>query len=211
MSQKKIDSWEATNIAKAIAEKAFEHITPPLKQKLSDALEGAYAKTVRDLKLDKQETALVEAGVLVKTSRVNLLFGPGKKEDPDVYESATASFAEPLGEDSHTRKSDGSVVANPKPYLCSTLRVTDKALIDKVRAIRDELNPWYSKCNQMQLDIRNQITGKSATHVCKTWPEVAGFVRDYFEMTESQGLTVPFESLVRKYLLALPAPEMAEA
>lgn len=192
MGQKKITYWEAQSIANRIAKKAFEHVVNPLEERLQIELQNVYDTMLHRLNIDVQ--ALRHHKVLGFYSNVNILFDDGDDEGRLV-----------LGENRRWDK------VQELPYAFEELSVTDENLIFQAKETNAQLVPLLRKRSEMENDVRGQLSGKSASTVCKNWPEVSGFVRDYFKMVKESDMTVPFESLVAKYLLALPAPETAEA
>lgn len=200
MGQRKITWQEAAAIANKVADKAFEHLLPPLEKKLGVAAERAYDKKVKELGLTpKMVEALLEAEVL----------DDGCYECRVDFKRGEASNFVTVGQGA--RWSNGRYVpasADARKLVSSSLTISDADLADEVLTILDEISPLREKRSGLKSEIQDQLTSKSAKQVAAVWPEVAPFVNDYFNIKNGPGetMTSPFSDLIAKYLLALPAP-----
>jgi hypothetical protein len=200
MGQKKITWSEASAIAHKVANKAFEHLIPPLEEKLEKAAEKAYDKTLKRLGLTATQIALLQEAELLGDAvyECDVRFQRG-----ETYNSVSIGQAAKWVHGKYV-----PVVAGQRGFVNHRVTVVDEEIAEPVLTLVDELGPLKTRCSQLQGEVREQLTGKSASQVAKVWPEVGPFVNDYFDIKNGPGevMTVPFSDLIAKYLLALPAP-----
>ena len=189
MSKSKIQHWEANRIAESIADKAFEHLRKPLEARQQRALRTAYDGIIS--MLDVQ--ALIACGMLKESGSIRLLVTP--------KESLGYLIAE----------ENEALLLVPSTY---DLFVTYEKDIASIRQCKEELAPIRKQQDSLKETLQKQIENKSAKHVMKTWPEVAGLVAKFFEIDPCTGadssMTQPLEALLAQFLtplLAAPQPE----
>lgn len=204
MSSKRIESWNASAIGKAVAEKAFDHITAPLRENLRAALEHAYWHELSTLGLTREVH-----------DKLLLARGDGGNHNVELVwktpQDSHHDFRLWCKEFKHGHNKDNS--KTPTPFTFRRLCMKDKTTLVPVEASVLALRPWDAKINAMAEDIAKQINGRTVTVVLKAWPEIKPFVYEVLGIEElffSSPTPVPFQDLLNRHLLALPAPAQAK-
>lgn len=185
MSSKKINYNMASNIATAIAEKAFEHLTAPLRIALDRI--GEEALLVIEQRLDI--SALRDFG-LAEPETVKMAI--------DIALSSDGSRDNMI----RTYTKHGFSM-----YAWKAAYIVDDALYQRAEAIHTPLREFVRKQNTLRDEIRAQLEGKTVTVACKAWPEAAEIICDVAGVANGPAFTVPLESLLSKYLPMLAAPQ----
>jgi hypothetical protein len=199
MGSKKIDGWAAKNIAERVAKKAFEHLCPGLEQQQQDLAQAHYDAWHNDLNLGAEHvTRLIKLNVI------------------DSYDGCTVEYTDKKRELSVSLGTSGYRYAKGPDdgfgkYLVSVVLIEDAGHIKAMKALAKKIAPLHERRDAMATKIANQITGKTPAYVMKQWPEIRGFIEDYFSLDKGETMIVPFEQLINTYLLALPAPQVEEA
>lgn len=180
----KIKDAMACRFAEAVSYKAFEHLTKPAYNAVADEMEKAHDQQIAGIPqdiLDKLEEADV-----IETS--NTLCYNGYKEGEMMYwVNMRCSRRE--------KYYFSSIKTNPD------LMAAAKAY----QAIED-------RRNELRRTIQDQIGGKTVGQVINHWPELEPMFKTMYNFVDApDGFVVPFESLLAKYLPALPAPDAEEA
>lgn len=187
MSKHKINSSEAVSIANKIADKAFEHLIEPAEGRLQDLLEDAYWKIAGNWDQATIES-LTKHRALHTGNKIEIYVTDGKHG---------ANF---------DLKGDNLVC---KGSYGSDLIVSDANLLDKLQELSSELKQLRVKRNNLHFELVAQIAGRSAKSVIENWPEAETFVKDEFpeKTVDKPVMTTPLETLLGKFLPALPAPQ----
>lgn len=199
MSKSRIESWYASRIGNAVARKAFAHMTDPLEETLRAALEAAYWQEIKDCGITrKAHDALIERrrdGYLCTT----LLWTTATDADR-AFEVWVKGF-------SHDSYADNSQL--PRIFMGQRLYMKNMDTLVPVEAAMQALAPWNEKIRAMADEVSEQIKNRTVTVVLKAWPEIKPFVYEVMGIEEkdnSSPTPVPFQELLNKHLLALPAP-----
>jgi hypothetical protein len=97
----------------------------------------------------------------------------------------------------------------PHPFLFDSLQVQNTAAPASIEAAMAALDPWRKKVAAMADEVAEQITDRTVNLVLKTWPEITPFVCEVMgikALSNTPPAPVPFQELLNKHLLALPAP-----
>lgn len=187
MSKHKINADEADSITGKIADKAFQHLIEPAETLIQDVLEDAYWKIAGNWDQATIES-LTEHRALNTCNKIEIYVTDGKHG---------ASF---------NLKGD-SLVSNGS--YGSDLIISDANLLDKLQELSSELKQLRVKRNNLHFELIKQIAGRSAKSVIENWPEAETFVKDEFpeKTVDKPVMTTPLETLLGKFLPALPAPQ----
>lgn len=185
MSKSKINNCGARRIAENISNAAFAHLITPITEQINALLRTAYHAHMR-----KDVAAfLVERGLASQIDAVEVVVRYGTGTTTEIIRGDTGEFTVPIG---HSNQFKFLTAAETPEY--AQLHEARAPLIQKRGALRNELS--------------EQIVGKSASKVMKTWPEAAPFVANYFDLdTTAHEMTTPLDALLAKYLPMLPAPK----
>jgi len=196
---KTIKAWEASRIATRVAEKAHEHILVPLREALTTAAREAYDAQMAALGVTPAIVAALQVvlGHSSQCAATTVYFGAdrGRDRDDDNYTAALSS-------------GDGK-----QEFLTRSFYIQDAGLAAGLREMADKMMPALDNVRLMAHEVREQIEGRSVAQVVKAWPEIQGFVYEELQITNAGGpiAPIPFQSLLNKYLTALPAPAPAPA
>ena len=199
MSKSRIESWYAGRIGNAVARKAFAHMTNPLEETLRAALEAAYWQEMTDCGITrKAHDALKE---LRRDGYLHTTLVWATPTDADrAFEVWVKGF-------SHDRYADNSQL--PRIFMGQRLYMKNMDTLVPVEAAMQALAPWNEKIRAMADEVSEQIKNRTVTVVLKAWPEIKPFVYEVMDIEEkdnSSPTPVPFQELLNKHLLALPAP-----
>jgi hypothetical protein len=203
MSKSRVESWNASRIGEAVAKKAFAHMTDPLDAVLRDALEAAYWQEIADCGLTRKAHDALLARRTTGYQHTTLVWRTPEDNDR-AFEVWVKGFE-------HGHNKDNSDL--PSPFLCQRLYMHNKDTLVPVEAAMDALRPWNEKKSVMANEIAVQIKDRTVTVVLKAWPEIKPFVYDIMGITPPENASptpVPFQDLLNKHLLALPAPTPAK-
>lgn len=186
MSKHKISNREAANIAGKIADKAFEHLIEPAEARLQGVLGEAYWKIAGNW-----DQATIES--LAK----HCVLHTGDSIEIYVHDSKHGA--------NFNLKGDGLVSSGGYGY---DLTVSDADLLDKLQELSNELKQLRVKRNNLEFELVKQIVGRTAKSVIENWPEAEAFVKDEFpEKSVDKPVMTPLETLLGKFIPALPAPQ----
>lgn len=195
MSSKKIEWYAAREIATAVAEKAFEHILTPLRKQANEAALDVY----------KYELATCGIGL---TAHAELMQHVTRERKGNLPGCGACTLRYDLP---HDRDQEFTVKAPPNAgFALATLYVLSEKGIADIEAIKTYLQPVEQQAAAMANDVMEQIKGRTVPTVVKAWPEIAPFVYKQLRidpLTRNTPTPVPFQDLINKHLLALPAPE----
>lgn len=203
MSKSRIESWNANRIGNAVAMKAFAHMTAPLEENLRAALEAAYWQEIAECGLTRAAHDALIARRATGYQRITLAWHT-PKDSNRAFDVWVKGYE-------HGHNKDNSDL--PRPFLCERLQMKNMATLVPVDAAMEALTPWNAKINAMAGDIAKQTNGRTVTVVLKAWPEIKPFVYEIMGITPPENSTptpVPFQELLNKHLLALPAPAKAK-
>lgn len=186
MSQNKINSWEAGNIAKVIAAKAFEHLLKSYEDNIASFATQCYLDHVRDLGLADKREQFIAAKLIAEVEHANIVFSDGDNSWNELI--------------------SGELLAPDRYY--NTWTITDPAKVSAYRELNEARAPLVRKREALITELTAQMENKSANSVIKAWPEAAPFVADYFQIKKVP-LSTPLETLLAKFLPMLPAPQGA--
>lgn len=199
MSSNRIKNWTANRIGNAVAMQAFAHMTAPLEENLRAALEAAYWQEITDCGLTRKAHEALIARRTTGYQRVTLVWKTPEGND-HAFDVWVKGYE-------HGHNKDNSDL--PYPFLCDRLHMQNMDTLVQVEAAREALAPWNKKIHAMADDIAKQIDGRTVTVVLKAWPEIKPFVYEIMDITPPENSTptpVPFQDLLNRHLLALPAP-----
>lgn len=187
MSKSKINNREAASIAGKIADKAFEHLIEPAEARIQGALSEAYWKIAGNWDQATIES-LTKHRVLHTGNKIEIYVADGKH----------GASLDLKGDNLVGRGSYGS-----------DLILSDADLLDKLQELSSELNQLRVRRNNLQFELVKQISGRSAKSVVENWPEAETFVKDEFpeKTVDKPVMTTPLETLLGKFIPALPAPQ----
>lgn len=185
MSSKKIDHYRARGIANDVAEKAFEHLTKPLNDKINKLGRDAYNELVKKAGLSPSKWKQYNIGIFGGTFTTSV--SDGKGNSVEVRTSDESNCFMQIMQD---RWNGCPVIENEAMYM-------------EYIVLSDELQPVKQKQQNLEDEIRTQIEGRTYNHVMKTWPEITPFLG----IEPAPEMTQPFEALLSRYLPALPAPK----
>lgn len=182
MGTKYLKYWDADAIARKMSEKAFEHLTKPLADKINYIASLAYEQYLA--KVGVTEKQAIE--LLGSASAAVITLDDGKGNDIRITYTCedVASFS---CYHSHVIENSG--------------------LYDQYQEVLAVLKPYESQKFELLAEIRKQIEGKSISAVTKNWPEAAYFINELGYGVPKNAMTTPLESLLARFLPALPAPE----
>lgn len=208
MSRSKLDSWQASNIARRIANKAFAHLTQPLKRRLKALAAQAYAEHIAKAGLSKGKLGLLQELKIVSSyATLTVDFG-------EVGGSRLEAQVGHTGGHDHTGSWVPDEDAFNGEFAMSDLSGPFSPEVTKAaNGVAQELKPVQEREWELAAELAVYMVGKSAANVIKSWPEAAGIVRDYFGMEHPNinEIPRPLEQLLSRHLLALPAPGVSNA
>ena len=186
MGVKNITSYEASDIARQIAKKAFEHLLAEPYQKLNYAGGLAYDRLYEVMGTTPQKMLAAGFGGNSNTVRINVTNLDGQEQSVEY------------------RKED---VVQALGYYPAKL--CDDAMFDLITEAKLLTNPLEAKRAELEGELRSQLIGKSAATAKKAWPEAAEFIDAHFCITTGTPMTQPLEELLARFLPMLPAPQGA--
>ena len=198
MSNKRIESWKAKRIGQAVARKAFAHVTDPLEETLRAALEAAYWQEMTDCGITRKAHDALKERRAYRYQRCELRW---LKDD--------VNFSLAVYPQGYEHNGFGDNTSLPHPFLFDSLQVQNTAAPASIEAAMAALDPWRKKVAAMADEVAAQITDRTVNLVRKTWPEITPFVCEVMgikALSNTPPAPVPFEELLNKHLLALPAP-----
>ena len=183
MKHRKIGQQLADAIAEAIADKAFEHLIPAAKKAVEAVAAEAYSKIYAEINLYRAcEYGLVCGGESIAVSiRTN---------DKKQIQSLT-------------------LVANHKGFRTTgwdEMRLVDNGVYARAKAAHENLDRLCSQKNQLSKELRLQLIGKTTKQALEAWPEAAEIITSVAALDETGDFVKPLETLLAKFLPALPAP-----
>ena len=186
MSQSKISSWEASIIAKKIAEKAFEHLVAPIDERINEYLRSRYRACMVAIGTTPQAMAEYGLGTLADTISVIVIVG-----DDSWIEQLKGNTDEFLSLSGFGQ--DFKFISTSAPEYVSLCA---------------ERAPFRAKQQALNGELADQLTGRSAKAAMKAWPEAAQFIADEFGLGDiTREMTKPLENLLAKYLPMLAPPQ----
>ncbi|NJO01147.1 MAG: hypothetical protein HC880_05115 [Bacteroidia bacterium] len=186
MKKRKIKYYEALQIAEAVSEKAFDHLTRPFKIELSKIAQLIYAEI--EVKVDLFYLEKIGYAVSRDKLIVNIKHLKFEEEQQAI---AYGKFLVP------STYSEGVTVINDDWW-------------EQVEKIRERLNPLLIKQRGLEDSLRIRLSDKLTTTVVKAWPELVPFINDFYGESNDDELIVPFENLLGQFLPMLPAPKENE-
>jgi hypothetical protein len=188
MSQAKLNSWEAQNIARKIAEKAFEHVIGPINEKINEHLREAYR--VQMIALGTSPELLAEVGLGELSDEITVSVVIGENRWNEIVKGNTGEFIR-----WSTYRADFYFKAESDTPAYATFCA--------------ERAPFRVQQNALQQELQTQLQGKSIKAVMKAWPEAARFVAGEFriDISTPAEMTKPLETILAKYLPMLAAPQ----
>ena len=183
MKHRKIGRQLADAIARAIADKAFEHLIPAAKKAVEAVAVEAYSKIDAEIDLYRAcEYGLVRENESIAVSiRTN-----NEKQSQSL-----------------------TLVANHKGFRTTgwdEMRLVDNGVYARAKAAHENLDRLCSQKNQLSKELRLQLIGKTTKQALEAWPEAAGIIADVADLDETGAFVKPLETLLAKFLPALPAP-----
>lgn len=177
----KINNYYANLIASRIAMKALEHEYAPLAA-IAD-------QTVRKIHDDFFETHI--SGQITQSLVDHKVLQPSCYTEAHI--AGEGGWRIDTGDYKH------------RPFYATYLELL---LEEHIALFNQHILPAIacrSKINELTQMIKQQITGKQTSVVCKKWPEVAAFVADVIGLADTAEMTTPFSDLLKQFI-ALPAP-----
>lgn len=184
MKHRKIGQKLADDIAQAIADKAFEHLIPAAQKRAEAISRLAYAKLA----------SLFDLEALYKTE----VCGKG----------GTCSIrVRPEGDPSDANIAYANISADVFWFRTWTAPIIDDTSIhEQLVEVRAELARLSQKYTDLRRELRAQLLGKTTKQAVEAWPEAAGIIADVADLDETGAFVKPLETLLAKFLPALPAP-----
>lgn len=198
MSKTRIQDYTAKRIGNAVARKAFAHMTDPLEETLRASLEAAYWQEMQDCGITRAAHDALLARRAYKYQRCELRWlKDDVGYDLDAYVKGYV----------YDHRVDNSHL--PYLFMFDGLHTKNMDTLVPVKAAFEARQPWAKKIGAMADEIAQQITDRTITVVVKAWPEIAPFVYEILDIkapSNTPPTPVPFQELLNKHLLALPAP-----
>ena len=183
MKHRKIGQQLAGAIAKAIANKAFEHLIPAAKKAVEAVAVEAYSKI--DAEID-----------LYRACEYGLV-------------SEDESIAVSIRTNNEKQSQSLTLVADHKGFRTTgwgEMRLVDNGVYARAKAVHENLDRLCSQKNQLSKELRLQLIGKTTKQALEAWPEAAEIITSVAALDETGDFVKPLETLLAKFLPALPAP-----
>ena len=184
MKHRKIGQQLADAIAKAIVDKAFEHLIPAAKKAVEAVAVEAYSKIDAEIDLYRAcEYGLVRENESIAVVSI-------RTDDEKQSQLLT-------------------LVANHKGFRTAgwdEMRLVDNGVYARAKAAHENLDRLCSQKNQLSKELRLQLIGKTTKQALEAWPEAAEIITSVAALDETDDFVKPLETLLAKFLPALPAP-----
>lgn len=191
MSQSKMNSYEASCIAKTIAVKAFAHVLDPLDKEVNFYLYGCYCKIMTSERIEH-----------------HVQYGMGEYADKITVKVHVPCADNPSGERTYEEAISSDVLD-----LCKTSRWGPDFVFFTIEETSEYTRlcakraPWRTHRDELAKELVRQLSGRSAKQSMKDWPEAADIIADHFGITTHIAMVKPLEVLLSKYLPMLAAPQ----
>lgn len=189
MSTKRIKYYESRDIARKIANKAFEHLINPLEQKMKALAEDA---TETELMFLGGRERLVAAQLLHKSDgelSVAVRHPDRSDDTSDIYVKVQIGLGK---------------------YGYDAFALVSSSLYDALQPLNEDLLPLLSKHAALFEELHSQLEGKSMVQAIKAWPEAESIIREALGDTSGKPMVQPLEQLLARFLPMLPAPQTEE-
>ena len=183
MKHRKISCKLADDIAQTIADKAFEHLLGPAGKALQAVAREAYAKIEATLDL----RAAAKIGLTDQTQSVAL----------DIRSSVAD-------------RSDITVSTGQPGYTTCGWRhigLINDELYARAAEASTRIQALYKSRLELVRELRAQLAGKTTKQALEAWPEAAEIITSVAGLDSTDSFTKPLETLLAKFLPALPAPK----
>lgn len=188
MSTKKIDWGKANRIAAKISQKAFAHLIEPFEKEEKEIASAAFEKVLETFDANK----LVSFGFANRNSSLNIhLIGSKTKDDILVQIPCV----------------DMTVNKYLSVNGYGDIKLHSPDLYALAMDMFQRKQPFVEKCNELEIEIRSQLEGKTVTTAIKAWPEAASIINDVMGISDIESMTQPLEVLLGRFLPQLPAPK----
>lgn len=188
MSKSRINNWEASHIAKKIAEKAFEHVVAPIDGRINEYLRSAYHACFEDI-IGTTPRLLAEHGIGKLADTISVVIRIENNNWQEQLNGDTDEFLAfaGYGPDFSFPAATAALYAS----LCA------------------ERAPFREQQRALKEEIASQLLDRSVKAAMKAWPEAAQFIADEFCLGDiaKPEMTKPLETLLAKYLPMLAAPQ----
>lgn len=185
MKHRKIGQKLANDIAQAIAGKAFEHLIPAAQKRAEAISRLAYTKLASLFDLE----ALYKTEVCDKGGTCSIRVRP--EGDPSDANLAYVSIS-------------AADVFCFRTYTAPI--IDDTSIHEQLVEVRAELARLTRNHADLRRELRAQLLGKTTKQAVEAWPEAAGIIADVADLDETGAFVKPLETLLAKFLPALPAP-----
>ena len=180
MAHKKIGTQLASDIAKKIAAKTFEHLIPVLEEQLREIGREAYKRIDDDVDLAK----CAEYGMTYKTDN------PGVRIKLDKGEVWCGNLG----------------FAGYRYYGYVEISIEDAGLYARAKQIKDRIDELHRVLRDLERDLESQLRGKSTKAAMEAWPEAADIIASVALVDVGDTMTRPLETLLARYIPTLSAP-----
>lgn len=185
MKHRKIGQQLANDIAAAVADKAFEHLIPAAQKRAEATSRLAYAKLASLFDLE----ALYKIEVCAKGGTCSIRVRP--EGDPSDGNLTHASIS----------------AADVFCFRTWTAPIIDDTPIhEQLVEVRAELARLIKNHAELRKELRLQLIGKTTKQALEAWPEAAEIIASVAALDETGDFVKPLETLLAKFLPALPAP-----
>ena len=184
MRHKKIGQELATNIATAIANKAFEHLLPPAEAAVRAIADEAYDRIDAEVDLGK----LAGYGFAYKAAE-------GRGTSVRIVADSNNYL---------------DLATSPRAWGFSTYRqvfVNDAGLYARALEAQGRLASLTKRINQLHRELSSQLLGKTTKQAIEAWPEAAEIITDTAGIDVECSIVKPLEALLARFIPALPAPQ----
>ena len=185
MKHRKIGQQLADDIAAAIAGKAFEHLIPAAQKRAEAISRLAYAKLASLFDLE----ALYKTEVCGKGGTCSIRVRP--EGDPSDANLAYASIS-------------AADVFCFRTWAAPI--IDDTPIHEQLVEVRAELARLTRNHADLRKELRIQLLGKTTKQAVEAWPEAAEIIANVAGLNPTDSFTKPLETLLAKFLPALPAP-----
>lgn len=180
----------AHEIAKAISDKAFEHLITPAEKAEHELALRCYLLVLKKCGIDEKTVKK-----MAKMGLVELAGNAGVTViDTSGNEMKVSTYFE--GED------DRFIVGRWNSPL--TLEQSD--LYDEATEVLKHKNELYHKRSDLCITLMDQLTNRSTKEAMAEWPEAAGIIAEVMHL-DVPPMIKPLEQLLVKFLPMLPAPK----
>ena len=183
---RKINWNNADKLARAISNKAFEHLVDPVRKQMEELALSAFRIDF----LGQNLPALIAANVVQSSDgSTNIEFRPYSYEIPEdggIGVSADYGFTTGCWWE--------TIIRNDHVF-------------EKLIPLQQQLQTLKNKRHSLKETIHQQVEGRTVKAVRTAWPEASSILNEMFGEPGGE-MTRPLEELLARFLPMLPAPQV---